>query len=376
MILGINASRAKSGGAKGHLVGMLSDADPTLHGFSRVHVWSYSELLGSLPDRPWLVKHCPAATRMSILYQLAWERFYLPKALRSKGCNILFNVDAGTVCRFHPNITMSRDMLSYESGEIDRYGWSKARLRLVVLRWVQNTSLRQADGTIFLTKYASQVIQSLCGASKRVVLIPHGVGESFRSVKNLSDWPTQKERPIECLYVSNAAPYKHQWQVVKAIGLLRMKGYSLRLTLVGGGEGPAQARLLAQIKESDPNNEFVRQIPFVPQGKLPEYFSQADLFVFASSCENMPNTLIEAMAAGLPIACSDRGPMPEVLQDAGCYFDPEKPVDIAAAIERLILNEALRLNCASKARDLAKAFSWRRTTGETFAFISQVLNSK
>lgn len=376
MILGINASRARSGGAKAHLVGILSDADPVFYGFSRVHVWSYSELLDSLPDRPWLVRHCPAVTQMSILKQLAWERFELPKELRSKGCDILFNVDAGTICRFHPNITMSRDMLSYESGEIRRYGWSKARLRLVVLRWVQNTSLRKADGTIFLTKYASEVIQSFCGACKRVALIPHGVGESFRSVKTLSDLPSQKECPIECLYVSNAAPYKHQWYVVEAVEFLRKKGYSLCLTLVGGGKGPAQAHLLAQIRESDPNGEFVRQVPFVPQEKLPEYLSQADLFVFASSCENMPNTLIEAMAAGLPIACSDRGPMPEVLQDAGCYFDPENPVSIGAAIENLILNEALRLNCAAKAKELAKAFSWKRTADETFAFISQILNSK
>jgi glycosyltransferase involved in cell wall biosynthesis len=376
MILGVNASRARSGGAKAHLVGLLSELDPSNYGFSKVHVWSYSELLESLPDRPWLVSHCPAATQMSILQQLAWERFQLPKELRAKGCDILFNVDAGTICHFHPNVTMSRDMLSYEPGEIERYGLSKARLRLIVLRWVQNASLRSADGTIFLTKYASQIIQGFCGPCNRVTLVPHGVGESFRTVEPLKNWPLKKERPIECLYVSNTAPYKHQWHVVRALELLKKKGYLLRLTLVGGGKGPAQARLLAQIKVCDPIGEFVRQVPFVPQGELPEYFSRADLFVFASSCENMPNTLIEAMAAGLPIACSDRGPMPEVLQDAGCYFDPENPASIATAIEKLILNESFRLNCAAKAKELAKAFSWKRTAEETFTFIGQVLNSK
>ena len=55
---------------------------------------------------------------------------------------------------------------------------------------------------------------------------------------------------------------------------------------------------------------------------------RAHLFVFASSCENMPNTLVEAMASGLPIACSDRGPMPEILRDGGTYFDPENEVTI------------------------------------------------
>jgi len=44
------------------------------------------------------------------------------------------------------------------------------------------------------------------------------------------------------------------------------------------------------------------------------------------------NILVEAMASGLPIACSNRGPMPEVLGDAGVYFDPEDPHDIARAL--------------------------------------------
>ena len=53
---------------------------------------------------------------------------------------------------------------------------------------------------------------------------------------------------------------------------------------------------------------------------MPEYLSKSNIFIFASSCENMPITLIEGMASGLPIACSDRGPMPEVLQDGGCIL--------------------------------------------------------
>jgi len=372
--LGINASRARSGGAKVHLVGILSSIQPSVYGFSEIHVWSYSELLDSLPNRPWLVKHCPVATRRSIIQQLAWERFQLPKELRFYNCTLLFNVDAGTSCRFHPNVTMSQDMLSYEPGEMGRYGWSSARLRLILLRWVQNTSLRLADGTIFLTKYASQVIQGFCGPCKRVALIPHGVGESFRAVEPLEKWPLNRERPIECLYVSNAAPYKHQWHVVAAIAQLRERGYSLRLTLVGGGEGSAQTRLLAQLAESDPSGEFVNQEPFIPQEELPKYFASADLFVFASSCENMPNTLLQAMATGLPIACSNRGPMPEVLQGGGCYFDPEDPVSIATALEKLLSGTPFRLECAAQAKKLSLAYSWERCADETFAFLKEVAN--
>ncbi len=75
-----------------------------------------------------------------------------------------------------------------------------------------------------------------------------------------------------------------------------------------------------------------------------------DHFVFASSCENMPNTLVEAIAAGLPLACSRRGPMHEILGDTGLYFDPESHLSIAEAIRRLIDDPLLRDESASRAR--------------------------
>lgn len=372
MKLGINASRARSGGAKAHLIGILKDGNPLAHGFTQVHVWSYRELLDALPEFPWLVKHCPQATERSIMQQLWWERFSLPRELADNNCSILFNVDAGTICQFHPNVTMSQDMLSYEPREINRYGWSKARLRLLILWWVQNASLRRADGAIFLTQYAAQVIQGFCGPCRAIALIPHGIGDAFRGIVHQQNWPDHGERAIECLYVSNAAPYKHQWHVVGAVELLRKQGYAIQLTLVGGGGGPAQKRLMRQIQTSDPKHEFVRQLPFVPQQELPNYLSRSDLFVFASSCENMPNTLLEAMAAGLPIVCSDRGPMPEVLADAGTYFDPEDPRSIATAIARMIKDDYLRTRCATLAKEYSAHYSWRRCADETFSFIKKV----
>ena len=84
----------------------------------------------------------------------------------------------------------------------------------------------------------------------------------------------------------------------------------------------------------------------------------------------MPNILLEAMAAGLAIACAERGPMPGVLGDAGVYFDPEQPETIAAALERLFGDPVLRATLAADAHARAGAFSWTRCADETFAFLS------
>jgi glycosyltransferase involved in cell wall biosynthesis len=86
----------------------------------------------------------------------------------------------------------------------------------------------------------------------------------------------------------------------------------------------------------------------------------------------MPNILLEAMTAGLPIASSNRGPMTEVLGEAGIYFNPENPDDICQSIRKLLRDPILRERKAIAAFELSKAYTWDRCAQETFNFISQI----
>jgi glycosyltransferase involved in cell wall biosynthesis len=86
----------------------------------------------------------------------------------------------------------------------------------------------------------------------------------------------------------------------------------------------------------------------------------------------MPVTLVEAMAIGLPIACSNSGPMPEVLADGGVFFNANDASSIAAAIEQIILSPELRLTITKQAKILSQQYSWKRCADETFAFIADV----
>ncbi len=371
VIVGIDASRNRSGGAIAHIVGILRYSDPLAHGIDQVHVWSYANLLAALPDKPWLVKHSHPALERALAYQLWWQLCHLPREARAVGCRVLLNTDAGSLCSFRPAVVTSQDMLSYEPGEINRYR-DKDWLRLMALRYVQTRSLRFAEGVIFLTRYAAGVIQCSTGPLRRVALVPHGVNDEFRGVSRIKPWPTAG-MPVRCLYVSNVAPYKHQWHVVRAVADLRRRGFNIRLTLVGGGSSRAQERLEAELSLSDPQREFVTTIGFLPAERLPSVLADANIFVFASSCENMPITLLEAMAAGLPIASSNRGPMPEVLGDGGVTFDPERPQSIAAAIERLLTDTALREHYAGRAYQLADQYSWQRCGGETWQFLVETI---
>jgi glycosyltransferase involved in cell wall biosynthesis len=370
-IVGIDASRNRSGGAKAHLIGILSEYDPAKHGIQAIHVWAFRSLLDQLPNFPWLVKHNPIALEQPLVKQLIWQATALAGEVKLAGCNILFTTDASTLCRFKPMVVLSQDMLSYEPGVMRHFGYGLARVRLLAIFTVQNLAFRRAVGVIFLTRYAGKIIQRSCGLLPAIAYIPHGVDAVFKHSQSVSSWTALGERPIRCIYVSNTEMYKHQWVVVEAISLLRKRGYNLVLSLVGGGKGRAQQLLQEAVAVYDPTGMFIKQLEFLSHAEVPSLLAEADLFVFASSCENLPVTLLEAMAVGLPIACSNRGPMPEVLADAGVYFNPEDAESVAEAIEQIIQSPALRLAIAQRAKALSQQYSWKRCADETFAFIAE-----
>jgi glycosyltransferase involved in cell wall biosynthesis len=131
-------------------------------------------------------------------------------------------------------------------------------------------------------------------------------------------------------------------------------------------------RLQTTLQRVDPKGEFIAFRGAVPYASLPSFYKAADIGIFASSCENLPNILMEAMAAGLPLACSRLGPMPEVLGDAGVYFDPERPDDIARALRQLIDDPDLRARVAQAAFVSAQQYSWERCADATFDFLAGI----
>lgn len=370
MIVGIDASRNRSGGAKAHLTGILTGSNPQEYGIDKVHLWAYKSLADSVPDLPWLTKHTPSALGKNLLHQVWWQYNKLPREAEHFGCKLMFNTDAGSVCPFQPSVTLSQDMLSYEPGEMQRFGYTKDRLRLLMLKFVQSRSLKRSRGAIFLTQYASDVIQQNTGQLLCKKIIPHGIDDAFRQITNRINCPANEKGSLSFLYVSNTSWYKHQWNVVKAIGKVRNSGIDAKLCLIGGGKGPAQELLDQVINDIDPMGFFVKQLPHVNHKMIPKYLSKADVFIFASSCENMPITLLEAMASGLPIACSNRGPMPEILRDAGTYFDPESDESILNAVMQIIRSVGLRKEIMLKAKDYSSYYTWQRSSRETWQFLS------
>ncbi|WP_259246562.1 glycosyltransferase family 4 protein [Salinibacter ruber] len=266
-------------------------------------------------------------------------------------------------------------MLPFDLEERARYGLSWDRLRLHLLEWAQRKTFERAAGVIFLTRTSWKVVERRGGPIEgRTVIIPHGVNTEFEScpvTEEAHDIGVTEDASFRWLYVSPVRLYKHQWHVVQATAMLREQGYPVELDLVGG-LGTGEEELRSAMSKVDPDQEFIQVRGRVPHRKISKLYKSADSFVFASTCETFGQVLTEAMQAGLPIACSNQSAAPEVVQDAGVYFDPENPGDIAEAMAKLMEEDGLRREKSHAACKRAKRFSWDRCAHETFNFISNI----
>ncbi|MEN9642847.1 MAG: hypothetical protein RIR77_2036 [Planctomycetota bacterium] len=374
IIVGLDASGIKSGGGLAHLVELVSAAKPERAGISKVVLWAERSAAEVLPQRNFLEVVQPREFNSGLLARALWQRRSLPRLARAARCDVIFVPSGTSVSSCGPLVGLSQNMLPFQWEEARRYGASRMLARIMLLRRTQGSLVRRADGYIFLTKFACDRIQKELGFSRESVTIPHGVANHFRSpprpAMRIED--CGPGRPFRILYVSILDVYKHQWNLAEAVARLGRSGLPIRLDLVGPAYPPS-ARLLARtLKRVDPDRRWVHYAGPVPNAQLPAQYAQTDLVAYASSCENLPIIMLEAMASGKPIACSDRGPMPEVLGPKGNYFDPENVDSIAKCLETMVRDPALRDRSAADSYARSLPYTWERCADETFAYLAEV----
>jgi glycosyltransferase involved in cell wall biosynthesis len=354
--------------------------EPAKNGFQRIVIWGSKETLEKLDDKSWLNKRMIPALNLNLFKRSFWQFNDLSTQAKKTGCDILYVPGGSYIGSFHPVVTMSRNLLPFEWKELSRFGFSKRALRYLALRYILKLSFKRSDGVIFLTRYAYERINRFTGPLRgSISIIPHGVNDRFFEnprPQSLIDTYTD-DQPMRIIYVSNIDNYKHQWKVIEAVGNLRSKtGWPVSLDLVGDSTPSAYEYYLKSLSIHDPGNKWVKYHHTLRYEDLHEVYSRAHIGLFASSCENMPNILLETMAAGLPIVSSDRGPMPEILGDAGIYFDPENPVEIEQALRSLIEAPELRKSLSAKSYKRAKDLTWERCASDTFSFLGKILEVK
>ena len=214
-----------------HLIETLQAYPPI--GSSYIIIWAL-EILFQNPCTKIYYQNLSKILERNIFFRIYWHMFYLEKVLKKYNCNILFAPGGSVYCNFKPLVVVSQNLLPFCMAEIKRYGFSLISIKWLLLRLSQSNTFKKADGVIFLTNYAKKTIESAIGKKiKACAIVPHGISERFRLKPVEPESELSQKKVLNLIYVSTIDFYKHQWNVIDAIHLLRQKhGPFLKLILL------------------------------------------------------------------------------------------------------------------------------------------------
>jgi len=200
----------------------------------------------------------------------------------------------------------------------------------------------------------------------RVEVIPLGV----RMPEVL---PSQEEKcektPPYLLYVGMRNGYKNFDKFVRAYAVSPQLRSTFRLVCFGGGRFSAEElNLYSRLKVIDSIDWLEGNDTL-----LSKYYMNATMLVYPSLYEGFGLPVLEAMANGCPVACSNTSSLPEVGVDAAYYFSPDDVDSMRDTIERAISDRSMLKAKIQDGYQRAKSFSWQETARKTINVYSQVL---
>lgn len=367
----IDASSIVDGGGFTHLYEFINSLIKCDNDLFFIQIYASDKVLNLLPNSIKIEKKSHKNLNRGILARLFFQLIEMDKFLNNK-CDILFNLTGDYLGNFRPYISMSQNMLLYE-----RRLWFRMRSLSLIIKYYllfqrQKKCLINADGIIFLSKYAEKTIKKRLKLSyKKTKIINHGINKKF-----LLDQVNQNElrnksfsNPFRFLYVSTIYSYKNQIEVLKAIMEIRSKGFPVSITFVGNTIDKRYSKKFLEIISSIEKNSFIKHFQSINYESILEFYKECDGIIFASSCENMPFVLIESMATGKPIASSNKGPMKEFLKQGGYYFNPENYISIANSLIHM-LKDFKNWEAKKNINQIEiKKYNWEKTSKQTIDFM-------
>jgi glycosyltransferase involved in cell wall biosynthesis len=212
-------------------------------------------------------------------------------------------------------------------------------------------SVRSADRVIVISAFVRDRAVELLGLDPAKIRVIH------LGIDHDRFFPGTAEREPFLLYPARRWPHKNHERLFDAFALIRQERPGLRLVLTGGGSHGA----LPPAVEALGNLDFAQ---------LPDLFRRASALVFPSLYEGFGQPVLEAMASGCPVACSDTASLPEITGDAARLFDPLDPASIAAAVGDVLDQPD---EWASRGIARATRFSWEATARATEAVYRELI---
>lgn len=189
----------------------------------------------------------------------------------------------------------------------------------------------------------------------RIWYVPNGVENQFFVERKYED-----TTPMRLLFVGTWLDRKGIYYLADALRILVQKGAAIQLTVAGclSPESEVKSFFAPEVQSN------VRVLPLVAREGMPALYATHDIFVFPSLMEGMPLSLLEAMAAGMPVVSTYNSGMADVVEDRfnGLTVADADAKDLADTVEELCNSAALREQVGQEATRTMRRYTWERVT--------------
>ena len=359
--IGVNALYLIPGGVGGteiylrYLLGALGAIDRENQYFVFTNRETREDLAPAQPNFEVVPQPVRAVSRPA---RLLWEQTGLPLAISRLRLDVLFNPGfTGPLVCACPQVTMFHDLQHKRHPEYFRWfdlPFWRAFLWMSAHR--SKLLLAPSEAT------RSDLLRYYSLPSEKIRVVPEGVDPAFFEIA-AERRAVALEPYILC--ASTLHPHKGLVPLIRAFAEVHRANPEFRLVIAGmsGFHAVAVEQAIAETGLGD----AVRLTGWLSRGELYKLFRNACAFVCPSTFEGFGLPVIEALAAGVPAACSAIEPLASMAGNAALLFEPGNENAIAAALLRLISDDKLRAALAAAGPIRAREFSWQRAARGTLA---------
>jgi len=278
-----------------------------------------------------------------------------------------------SVYSYFPILARVPCVVCYHDTTAERFPKLVFPTRLNQWLWQAKTTLARFQTTRAMTvsQASSRDLQEILHIpSQRIDVVTEGADQVFRVIddRTIADRARMRQGIPDnaelLVYVGGINPHKNLLGLLKAMPRVLSEYPSVHLAIVGDTSGKGFWDNVADVKACVANDPaLARQVHFtgyMPDSELAELLNGAAALVFPSLWEGFGLPAVEAMSCGLPVLASRCSSLPEVIGDAGLFFDPLNPMDIASCLLQFLRDPALRMRLRKLALDRVPLFTWDR----------------
>lgn len=350
--IGVNALYLIPGGVGGteiylrELLAALAGIDSENEYFVFTNLETGQDLTPKRANFQWKPQAVHAKSRP---VRIAWEQTVLPLEASRFKLDVLFNPGfTSPILAPCPCVTVFHDLQHKRHPE--HFRW----FDLPFWRFFLWASVHRAARIIAVSEATrSDLLYFYRVPQERVHVVHHGVDPALLDLHR--EGP---ERFVLC--VSTLHPHKNIDRLIRVYAREK-RDYSLALAGMRGFHAEAIDRLIDELGVRD----RVTLTGWISRPELYDLYDRALACIYPSTFEGFGMPVLEAMAAGVPVACSDIRPLREVAADAALYFDPLDEDALASGLTRIVSDEPLRATLSRLGRERARGFSWEQAARQT-----------